>query len=345
MEYLFKIQNKVVPEVLELAETRFSIMSKIKEEGAIGRRSLAEKLDESERKVRNELDFLASQDLVEITRAGAVLSESGESFLKDFQRYIQELRDLSHLEKDLTDLLGLESVIIVPCDFEHTTLLQELGRSTARYILGILESGDILAVTGGYTMAEVASMMSGKESLEGKVEVVPGRGGLGEVVEIQANTIAAEIANKIGGDYHLLQVPDNLREENIEVIKQEPSIQKTLSLMNECNILVHGIGEAAEMASRRGRNQEEIKELKEAGAIGESFGFYFDIHGNIVESTPSIGLGLEKVAQIDRVIAVAGGEDKVWAIPAVVSPEYQDVLITDERTARRMVKNLTGSAG
>lgn len=340
MEYLFKIQNKIVPEVIDLAERRFCIMSKINEKGPMGRRALAENLDMSERSIRNELDFLAEQGLVEITRAGTRLTESGRSFMKEFERYIKELKDFSQLETELSRHLGLEDVIIVPCDFQHSSLLRELGRSAARYILGILQPGDILAVTGGYTMAEVANMMAPKEKLAGQVEVVPGRGGLGEVVEIQANTIAAQIANKIGADYHLLQVPDNLRQENIAAIKEEPSIQRTLDVLHNCNILLHGIGDAAEMASRRGRSEKEIEELLEMGAIGESFGFYFDAEGNIVNSTPSIGVGLEDVARIEKVVAVAGGEDKARAIPAVVSPEYQDVLITDEETARIMIRDL-----
>ncbi len=339
MEYLFKIQNKIVPEVLDYAERRFHIISRLNESGPLGRRSLAEKLDMSERLIRNELEFLADRGLVEITRAGARLTESGHSFLREFERYIKELKDFSRLESDLSSYLGLEDVIIVPCDLQHSSLLRELGRSAARYIHGLLEPGDILAVTGGYTMAEVASMMTCKEELAGKVEVVPGRGGLGEVVEIQANTIAAEIANKIGAEYHLLQVPDNLKEENIAAIKGEPSIQRTLEVLNDSTILLHGIGEAAEMASRRGRSEEEIQKLVEKGAIGESFGFYFDAEGNIVHSTPSIGVRLEDVKEIDRVVAVAGGEDKVRAIPAVVSPEYQDVLITDEETARLIISN------
>ncbi len=343
MEYLFKVQNKIVPEVLELAETRFAIMSKVNETGAIGRRALAEKLNMSERQVRNELEFLSDNGFLEITRAGAQLSTRGESFLKEFERYIRELKNFSRLETEISQQLGLEDVIIVPCDFQHTSLLRELGRSAARYVLGILQPGDILAITGGYTMAEVANMMSCKESLSGQIEVVPGRGGLGEVVEIQANTIAAQIANKIGADYHLLQVPDNLREENIAAIKQEPSIQKTLEVLHNSNILVHGIGEAAEMASRRGRSEKEINDLLDKGAVGESFGFYFDAEGNIVHSTPSIGVGLEDVTRIERVIAVAGGEDKARAIPAVVSPEYQDVLITDEETASSMLEFLRGS--
>ncbi len=343
MEYLFKVQNKIVPEVLDLAERRYAILSKINENGAIGRRSLADKLKMSERQVRNELDFLSEHDFVETTRAGARLTDRGSSFLKEFERYIKEIKNFSQLEAEVSRHLGLNDVIIVPCDFQHTSLLQELGRSAARYVLGILQPGDILAITGGYTMAELASMMSSKDSLSGQVEVVPGRGGLGEVVEIQANTIAAQIAKKIGADYHLLQVPDNLKKENIAAIKNEPSIQRTLQVLHNSNILVHGIGEAAEMASRRGRSQQEINELLNKGAVGESFGFYFDAEGDIVHSTPSIGVGLEEVASIERVIAVAGGEDKARAIPAVVSPKYQDVLITDEGTARKMLKFLRNS--
>ncbi len=337
MEYLFKIQKKIVPEVIDLAEIRYSIMHKIYNEGPIGRRAIAEDLELSERLVRNQLDFLADRKLIRVSRAGAELSPGGENFLRELERYIKELKGFYDLENTLKSLLQIPEVIIVPCDLEHSSILRELGRTAANYLLELLKPGDVLAITGGYTMARVGDMVPAHLDKKYDITVVPGRGGLGEEVEIQANTIASKIAKKLGGKYHLLQVPDNLQEENITAIKKEPSIQKTFSVLCQANVLVHGVGEAAVMAKRRGRSPAEIDQLQKKGAIGEAFGFYFNSQGEIVHSTPSVGLGLKDLQGIDKVIAVAGGEEKAKAIPAVISPKYQDVLITDENTAQRII--------
>ncbi|MGM0410778.1 MAG: sugar-binding domain-containing protein [Bacillota bacterium] len=39
-----------------------------------------------------------------------------------------------------------------------------------------------------------------------------------------------------------------------------------------------------------------------------------------------------------KVIAVAAGKEKAKAIISAVSPKYQDVLITDEKAAKEIIK-------
>ncbi len=48
--------------------------------------------------------------------------------------------------------------------------------------------------------------------------VIPARGGLGRDVNTQSNSIAAKLAEKLGGAYRLLYVPDGLEEEALEIM-------------------------------------------------------------------------------------------------------------------------------
>lgn len=98
------------------------------------------------------------------------------------------------------------------------------------------------------------------------------------------------------------------------------------------------------MAKRRGMKKNEIKDLVEAGAVGEAFGFYFNSLGEIIYSTTSVGLNLDDLEATKKVIVVAGGEDKAEAIIAAVSSKYQDILITDEITARKIISLQGGEA-
>ena len=61
MKHLFKIQEKIVPELIRLVELRYTILRNIYYNQPVGRRSLANNIDESERQVRNELEFLRSR--------------------------------------------------------------------------------------------------------------------------------------------------------------------------------------------------------------------------------------------------------------------------------------------
>jgi central glycolytic genes regulator len=336
VHYLFKIQEKIVPELISLAEKRYTILRNIYYSQPVGRRALADMTSMSERTVRNELCFLQGRGLVNISQAGAVITTTGSEFLVEFDKYIREIKGIKILEDRLQEVLGLKQVLVVPGNLEHSTIKQEIGRFAARFVRDLLHDGDILIVTGGSTLAQVAdSMHVNGQPLN--VMVVPGRGGLGEEVEIQANTIASTIAKKIGGSYQLLHIPDSIKEENVDSILAEPSIQRILKTLKKANVLLHGVGDAEVMARRRDMSPDQIKKLLERGAIGEALGYYFNEKGEIVYTTTSIGLHLEDLQSIAKVIVVAGSPTKARAILSVVSPKYHDILITDELTAKEVV--------
>jgi len=341
MDYLFKIQEIIVPELISLAEIRYTILRNIYYNQPIGRRLLAEKVSMSERSVRNELEFLSFRGLINVSKSGAVMTTYGIDFLSSLDIYIGVIKNNNYLEESLKEIFNLKQVFVVPGELEYFDIKQEIGRFTATKLLkGFLKDNDILAVTGGSTLACIANSMRSNNKIK-DLTVIPGRGGLGEEVEIQANTIASTIAKKLAGSYHLLQVPDNIMEETISRIISEPSIKKTLKILKKANVLLHGIGNAEEMAKRRGMSNNQIEDLMNKGAIGEAFGYYFDQKGRIVYSSSSIGLHLDDLKRIKKVIAVAGGVEKARAILAVVLGEYQDILIIDEMTAMEII-NLKG---
>jgi central glycolytic genes regulator len=167
------------------------------------------------------------------------------------------------------------------------------------------------------------------------VTVVPARGGLGEHVENQANTIAATMANKLGGKYRMLHVPDGVSEEMMgTMLVDNNNIISVTDMIKQANVLIHGIGQASKMAVRRGCDKEFVERLVNSGAVGEALGHYCTITGKNIYITSSVGLQLDNLADIGLVIAVAGGRQKAEAIIAVTSAGRQDVLVTDESAAR-----------
>ncbi len=331
----FKLQQKIAPEVVEVMERRYAILKATHRFQPIGRRSLAKKLKLSERTIRKDLDFLNQNNLVIITNAGTQITDQGRRILSRLDGYIKEVKGTKQLEEQLESLLEVE-VHVVPEGLTHGQSKEELGRFSAEFLKQLVTPENVIAVTGGTTLATVARIMEPlKNPLD--IKVVPGRGGLGEKVEIQANTIAAKIANKLGGEYNLLHIPDNLQEDTITTLIEEPSIKEILDLAKQADILVHGVGTAEVMAKRRKLPPETITTINQLGAVGESFGYYFNQQGEIVHSTPSVGLKLTDLDGIEKVIAIAGGEHKAEAILAAVSSDYQDILITDEKAAQAML--------
>lgn len=336
MKLIIDIQKKIAPETIELVKKRHNILRSIAHLEPIGRRGLATHIGLGERILRAEVDFLKNQGFIDVNPSGMSLTKSGLELLHQMSDYVKELLDLKIIEEKLEKTLGIAQVHIVPGDSKINTLLKnEIGKVAARVLQKVVNSGDIIAVTGGTTIASIPKNLP---KLNKSVLVVPGRGALGEKVEIQANTIVAALASQLGGNYKMLHAPDNLSADAMAKLTEDSKIKEVLEAIKKANILIHGIGDALIMATRRGSSEDTIEHLKNTGAVAEAFGYYFDKDGVIVHQEDSIGIKLGDLEKIPLIIGIAGGKDKAMAIKAVSANNKQDVLITDEGAALELLK-------
>jgi len=207
--------------------------------------------------------------------------------------------------------------------------------------LGVLRTDDTVAVTGGSTLSEVAEQMSAPLNLSCRETlIVPARGGLGESMEIQANTIASTMAKRLGAHYRLLHVPDLLSEEAYQSLAHEPNIAEIVQIIRRSRVIVHGIGDALEMTRRRRLDRETVEKIRAAGAVAESFGHYFNEQGEVVHSMLTMGLRLEDIVRTEIVIGIAGGKRKAKAIHAVLRFGQENILVIDEAAAEEIVREI-----
>jgi central glycolytic genes regulator len=337
------VQQRVAPELTSTIVLRYNIMRHVFFTQPVGRRTLAIRIGESERVIRREEDALREAGLVVVSSDGIRLSRDGEDILWDLKDYVRSLLGMGELEDVLRRGFALEHVVVVGGDSDvDQGAKREMARAAARVLREVIADGDVLAVTGGTTMAAIADeavSAGGKRD----VVVVPARGSLGEDVEKQADTVAAAFAKKLGGAYRLLNLPDDLGEESAASVLAEPRIREVLETIRSARVVLHGIGTALDMARRRNMPAEKVREIQSRGAVGEAFGFYFDSGGRVVYATSSLGLRLTDLRRVERVISVGGGGRKAEAMAAVLRNGFAHVLVTDEGAARRMQTMILGS--
>lgn len=333
---IVEILKQVAPETIDTLYLRYSLLRAIGHLAPVGRRLLADTLKTGERLIRGELASLKQLDLVETSVGGVSLTPWGESLLAAMGPPMMELLGLQTMEKQVAGHLGIPKVILVPGDSASDPLVQrELGRAAARALLKEIREGDTIAITGGTTMSALAAAVKSRGH---RVTVVPGRGALGERAEIQASAIATKLAQALGGNYRLLHAPDNLSRHALEELAQDPSTAEVLALIHRSTLLIHGIGDALEMAGRRQAPQERVAFLKEQKAVAEALGYYFNFQGQIVWQANSIGLGIEDLESIKTVIVVAGGKAKGNAIRAVAAHHKWNVLVSDQGAAEAILQ-------
>ncbi|WP_232696583.1 sugar-binding transcriptional regulator [Brevibacillus daliensis] len=337
MRSLLDIQKQLVPDLIHIMRKRYDLMQSIRYLQPVGRRALAQNLQTTERILRAEVDLLKDWGLIHVSPIGMSCTEEGLQLLSNMESMADELFGFSDLAIQLERLLHINKVIVVAGDMDVSEWgKKELGRVGAALLKLHAEEDDVIAITGGSTIAAVSEHLTPSPHFRG-VQFVPGRGGLGEKVELQANTLASIFAAKTGAQYRLLHVPDRLGPDAVQSLMGEEQVSEVLQLLKRSRVIMHGIGDAVAMAKRRKYTDLEISELTELGAVGEAFGYYFNAAGEIVHRMPTIGITLDNVRQADVVLSLAGGSSKAKAIMSFAKQSCQTVLITDEGAARAIV--------
>lgn len=332
------VARRIVPELLETLRSRSQILHRIRLLQPIGRRALAAEMNTTERVLRSEVDFLRQQGLLIAGPAGMALSEEGNYLLDELNEVLATIEGRTELAESLSRALGIKEVIVVVGNSDEEQWVKDtLGFQSAVRLRQLLCDNDVVAVTGGSTMATLARMMPRRGSSR-SIHVVPARGGLGESSSVQASTIAEALAEALGGTHTALHIPDRLSEETLEQLTSEPVLQARLREIREASAVVHGIGEALKMAQRRQLNDNEIGTLQSRGAVSEAFGYYFDQTGEIVYSMTTVGLRLGDLEGMRLVMGVAGGRSKAAAIASAARAYRMDVLVTDEGAAKEILK-------
>ncbi|MBS4213257.1 sugar-binding transcriptional regulator [Neobacillus rhizophilus] len=338
MQSFIDMTKRLLPDFLPVLQKRHSILRYIGMMQPVGRRSLATSLGLTERILRSEVEFLKEQNLIYTNNVGMSLTLEGKNLLEDLNGFMRELKGIDVMELELKHQLGIKKVIIVPGDSDESPMVKsELGKASAACMKKLFQGENIIAVTGGSTMAAVAEWLSpeasGKELL-----FVPARGGVGEDVQNQANTICSNMAQNTHSRHRVFYVPDQVSTEIYDSLIKEPGIHEVLELIRSANMVLHGIGDAMTMAERRKTNPDILEKLENGKAAGEAFGYYFSEAGEIVHKVVTIGLQLEDLAKIQNVIAVAGGASKAKAIRAYMKQAPPStILITDEGAANNLL--------
>jgi len=254
------------------------------------------------------------------------------------------------LERNLEDRFGLqEAVVIETTDFDDQFVVaREVGVGAADYLRRVVQSQDSIVISWGGSLLGLVNALSGgsrRADLDG-IRVIQGLGGLGDPnKEVHAADLTRRLAQVFGGEAVLLPTPAvagtrKARDTYIE----DPFVSNVLEQAQSANLAVMGIGAPRldSILMREGRivTEQDMETLKNNGAVGDINLRFFDENGKLVQSNFDrrvIGLTLDEIKRIERVIGVAGGAAKVSAIRGALAGRLVDVLVTDQITAQQVL--------
>lgn len=249
------------------------------------------------------------------------------------------------LEKRLAMHFSLKEVVIVPTgEYTLDSTRKTVGQAAAHYIAKKLDPLiKRLGISWGTTMAEVVKEYP-YERRE-NIKIVPLVGGMGiKNVEIHSNQLAYELAKKMNGTCTYLYAPaivDTLELKNRLMGMED--ISQVLEEAKHIEAALVGIGNPYQVSTMKeiGYLQEDdIQELKNAGAVGDIGSRFFDSEGVPIQHELNkyvIGLPLEELKKVPYVIGIVEGIYKADSVKAALKGGYLDCLIIDEETARALL--------
>lgn len=255
------------------------------------------------------------------------------------------------LEEQIKELFGLSDVRLVANQGEGDSgLVRRMAAEAAAYLERILRSGMRLGFSWGRMLNTMEEYLNENHAIQ-NLDIYSLVGGSYSVAEFQPNLLIQRVVEKYGGATHILTAPYMCQTPELcQAIKQEPQIAQILEEANNLDITMVGIGQkppqGAESFSYYPFDASIIEELVNANAVGDICGNFYDIHGQLCQTSLTgriISVDIRQLIHQKRVIGVAGGENKVESILGALNGGFLDVLITDVVTAKSLME-LSGSA-
>lgn len=253
----------------------------------------------------------------------------------------------AELEAGLRTGFGLTEAIVVECTEDRDgAIMARIGEAAAHFLEATLQADEIIGVSSwSETILRMVDNIHPMKSGRAKY-VVQMLGGMGNpAVQIHANQLITRLAKLTGAEPQLLSAPGVAQSREAKlVLLGDPYLRETMDLFGKITLGIVGIGaiEPSGMLSRSGNvfTSRELEEVREAGGTGDMSLRFFDENGRPVKTPLDdrvIGITLEELGRIDRVIALAGGHSKTEAIRGALRTGVIDILIADRFTAARLL--------
>ncbi|AYG69756.1 MULTISPECIES: sugar-binding transcriptional regulator [unclassified Rhizobium] len=254
----------------------------------------------------------------------------------------------SELEGALRAKYGLPEAIVVECTEDRDgAIMARIGEAAAHLLEVTLAPGEIIGVSSwSQTIFKMVENIHPQKSAQAKY-VVQTLGGMGDPsVQTHATQLTTRLARLTGAEPKLLPVQGVTTSREAKLLMQsDPFVRETMDLFGSITLAIVGIGavEPSELLARSGNifSSRELADLAEAGAVGDISLRFFNKDGKPVKTPLDervIGLPLEDLERVDRVIALAGGTKKTAAIAGALRIGVIDMLITDKFSAERLIE-------
>ncbi len=253
--------------------------------------------------------------------------------------------ECARLEDQLCNRFGLSFCEVAPDLGEEGLPLRALGAAGAGFLKREIERHEHAVIGLGHGRTLAASVQQMPRINAGGVRFISLLGGLTRHYAANPHDVMHRLAEKTGAQAYVMPVPFFANSsEDREVLLAQRGVREVFDISNGAGLKIVGIGTVdadAQLVASGMIEPAEIAEIKSAGGIGEMLGHFFDDMGRVLETnltSRTLAVDLDGPAR-SQLVAIAGGPSKIEAIRALLMSARLSGLITDETTAKALIRD------
>ena len=247
------------------------------------------------------------------------------------------------LAEKLRQRFALDLVEVVPSDPESSSTVTGVAQAAAAEIERRLKAPTpiIMAIGTGRTLKAAIEQLSPMEAPQHKIVSLTGN--IAPDGSASYYNVIFNMADAVKARMFPMPLPVIASSpEEREMLLRQPMVRETLSLTAKADITFVGIGDLgpeAPLYLDGFITEPELKALQKAGAVGEIVGWAFDAQGKMIDGLTNDRVASAPMPSRERslVVALAMGDKKLPGTIAALNRRLVNGLITDERTAMRLL--------
>jgi DNA-binding transcriptional regulator LsrR (DeoR family) len=248
------------------------------------------------------------------------------------------------LVQALNASFGLRDVKVVADPAPEQELRSVLAAAAATWLADRLADELVVGLGLGRTVALLPSTFAVPRPIDCRFVTLEGVG-VSPNAGFAAYDVTARLAEAAGGRADVISAPTFVSSRVVrDALIAEPSVEASLGVARAAGLMLQSVGTVSSDALlfRHGTlGSEDVARLREAGAVGDALGHFFDADGVHVPWPTDelhVGLTLDEIRSCPTSAIVAGGEAKVPAVRAALRGGIANVLVTNASTARSLVE-------
>jgi deoxyribonucleoside regulator len=281
------------------------------------------------------------------------LKRAREAGIVEFRIRSPREKTFAEMELGLETAFGLKAAVVAPISILADDIVKEaIGKYAADFIEGAVVDGDVIGVSWSSTVIACARNLKAGEAggaaagaaanlticqLNGSMDVAD--------ISTRAEFIISTIASAFGARTSSLPVPMLVDSQEIfSSIMADTRIGNSFDVARGATMGIFGVGSINQESSlyRTGYMSARIlEELRSKNAVGDIAGHFFDARGAICDpalEARTLSVPKSTFESMRYSIALAGGEGKLEAIEGAIAGSWCNVLVTDENTARSLLR-------